>query len=340
MPTSAERSAHRLGVVLIGCAALCLASDGVLVKLSLRAGASTATAVIAKMAVAALGLTVVLAVLARAAPPAADGRTGLARLVPSWSGAAHIAGVAVMTAIVQLGFTLGFWLTKAANVLAFTSLAPIWGSVLARVALDEPLRARTLLASALALAGALVVAAGFSHAPTGAGGAPNVAVGAICLATGIAQAGQLVVIKSSITRAPGTEMLVGAVLGFALATLVGFALVPPLQPADVPLMPPARALVWLFLDGAGMAGALTFITLAGTRISPPEGALVLQLEALLGPILCFLVLREAPSTCTVAGGLIVVVAVCGHETASLLADSRQREPDDAVAGRTSPLLRM
>lgn len=316
-PHSAE---HKLGVLLCVLCAVCLGSDGMLVKFAVALGASTASTLVFKMAFATVGLGLVLLVDRGCCRPAGSGP-----VVPSRAGAWHIALSALGSALVQIGFTLGFRFTKSANVLAFTSLAPIWGSLIALAFLGEPMLRRTVGASALSLLGALVVVLGIERGGDSDEPISRAVVGSCFgLLTGLANAAQLCVVKSSVVRAPGTEMLLGALLAFAAATCVGLALKPQLHPAGEPFVPSGAALVFLALDGLCMVGALTFLTAGAARIPPAEGALILQLEAILGPLSCFLALREVPSAYTLAGGIVVLCAVAGHETLALTEQASAR----------------
>lgn len=316
-------------------AAVCLGSDGMLVKYAVASGSkSTASTLVFKMAFATVGLFIVLLVDQMCCRPHDSGP-----LIPSRSGLVHIILAAFFSALVQISFTLGFSFTKSANVLAFASLSPIWGSLIALIFLKEPMLCRTVIASALSLVGAIVVVIGIrrggdSDAPM----ARTVIGSAFGLLTGVANAAQLCVVKSSCARAPGTEMLLGAIFAFASATLIALALKSELHPPDIPFVPNNLALLFLFLDGMCMVGALTFLTAAARLIPPAEGALILQLEAVLGPLSCFLSLHEVPSSYTLAGGIVVLLAVAGHEAVAMTAEMTNAEEEDHASDKAKPLL--
>jgi drug/metabolite transporter (DMT)-like permease len=325
-PTAAQ---HKLGVMLCVLSAVCLGSDGMLVKLAVAGGATTASALVFKMAFATLGLALVLCVDSCFFRPKNSGP-----LVPTKSGLLHIVLAAIGSALVQIGFTLGFRYTKSANVLAFTSLSPIWGALISRVVLKEPMLPRTVVASALSLVGALVVVVGIEMGADSSEPMMRTIIGsAFGLLTGVANAAQLCVVKSSVTNAPGTEMLLSALVAFAGATLTGLALTPQLHPAGIPFVPSVISLAYLCVDGLCMVGALSSLTAAARLIPPAEGALILQLEAVLGPLSCFLALHEVPSSYTLAGGIVVLLAVAGHEAVSLTAELAEDEEP-----RTQPLI--
>lgn len=72
----------------------------------------------------------------------------------------------------------------------------------------------------------------------------------------------------------------------------------------------ARALVWLALLGGVQLGlGLIFFTIGARLISAAETALISMLEVVLGPLWVWIGLRERPDMATVAGGVIVLLAV-------------------------------
>jgi drug/metabolite transporter (DMT)-like permease len=219
-------------------------------------------------------------------------------------------------------------LPLAAQVLAFTALAPIWTSLFSKLALGDVIRRRTVLANMGALAGTIIVVIGV--AVTSSSGSVTVAndvVGIICaILTGLASALFYTTLRSAFKRAPGTPMLWGSTYGMALSTLIGFACIPLAPPGD-PLLPNKAAITWLVLNGACcVALALLAITFASSMTPAAEVSLIMQLEGLLGPISTYAVLGEVPTPYTLGGGALVLLSVAAHEALSIR--DQRRKPDD------------
>jgi drug/metabolite transporter (DMT)-like permease len=313
------KARHEAGIALAFFAAFAVSSDGVLVKLASRDGASVPAIMILKSTTAAV--TTVVLQLTIEPLIAAYRRERFACPALSRMGVLHILIGGVFSGVVFAGFTLAFYLTTSANVLAFTALAPIWTSLLTKPVLGEVVRWRTVWANVGALLGSAVVVTGVALSSQAEGDERSVedgVAGIVCaIVTGISSAFFFTTIRSASVRAPGTPMLYASTFGMVLATAFGFALVPAFHPQGEPLFVEA-SVKWLVLNGcACVALALTSITYA-VRLTPPvEVSLIMQLEGLLGPISTFLVLREVPSVFTLAGGGFVLACVIAHEALSI-----------------------
>ncbi|KAG8464068.1 hypothetical protein KFE25_000236 [Diacronema lutheri] len=310
------------GVALALFAAVAVSSDGVLVKLAAEAGASVPIIVALKSSMAAVTL-LALQLASEALLSRSSGKR-CQRPTVSRLGLLHIVIGGVFSAILFSGFTLAFYLTASANVLAFTALAPIWTSVLTKPVLGEPLLWRTIWANVGALIGTSIVVAGVAISGEGAGTERardiglDVAGMVIAFVTGVAQAAFFTVIRSAGARAPGTPMVYASVAGMCLASLIGLALVPTLHPPLEPLLPSIEALGFIGLNGCLCLGFALFSVTLAVRLTPPaEVSLIMQLEGLLGPLSTFLVLGEVPSVWTIGGGCVVLGMVVVHEGLSL-----------------------
>lgn len=314
------------GILLALFGAIAVSSDGVLVKLAAQDGASVPMIMVFKSATAAA----TLAALQLTVEPALALARGQTYAHPriTRSSVKYIAMCGVFSAIVFAGFTLAFFLTTSANVLAFTALAPIWTSLLTKPVLGEPLLWRTIWANVGALVGTAIVVAGVATSGERSDRPIFFDVVGILIAitTGLSSACYFVTIRLAGARAPGTPMVWASVLGMVLASVLGLLLIPALHPAGQPLLPPRSSITWLALNGCCcVALALYCITLA-VRLTPPaEVSLIMQLEGLLGPVSTYLIIDEVPSLFTVAGGCVVLAMVIGHEALSIVAPAQRRE---------------
>lgn len=326
---------HEFGILLAFFGAIAVSSDGVLVKLAAQDGASLPMIMVFKSCMAA----VTLSALQLSVEPLLARMRGQRHECPRLTlrGLQFIIAGGCFSAAVFAGFTLAFFLTTSANVLAFTALAPIWTSLLTKPVLGEPLLWRTVWANLGALVGTAVVVTGVAIlGEDDSAQRPIIydVVGIlVAIATGLSQASMFTTIRLSGSRAPGTPMVWASVLGMVIATLIGFALVPALHPVGEPLLPPTRAIRWLALNGCCcVALALYCVTLA-VRLTPPaEVSLIMQLEGLLGPVSTFLVLNEVPSVFTLAGGGFVLACVIMHEALSIFMPpvKRAEQQDDGM----------
>jgi drug/metabolite transporter (DMT)-like permease len=117
-----------------------------------------------------------------------------------------------------------------------------------------------------------------------------------------------------IRRHRDTPMLPAACLSAFLCPLV---VAPIARPAAVG----ATDMLYLALFGVTQFGlGLLLLTLGARLISATESALINALEGPLGPFWVWLAFREVPSSATLVGGTIVMIAVSAH----ILSNSRAR----------------
>mmetsp|Transcript_13343 Transcript_13343/g.39302 ORF Transcript_13343/g.39302 Transcript_13343/m.39302 type:complete len:453 (-) Transcript_13343:367-1725(-) len=344
-------------------AAVGLASDGLTVKLAQDEGFSPAAVLTLKAAFATAFLCFALTVTDAIghAPGGTGGRLPSLR-IRGRREISHLAVGAAAFAIGNICYTLGFQFTTVANLLALAALSPLWAALLSRPMLGEPIRLRTVLSTALAACGVVVVVVGVAlTADIDRVFARDSALGSLLgLLAGMCLATYLVVVRHAQAVAPDTPVQVIPVVGFAVATLLGLALIPALhEPAGSPLVPSEGAeagLKWLVLNGA-LCMALPFVltTYAARLVPAPEVAIVMGVEFILGPMLAYSVIGEVPSAYTVAGGVCVFVAVVANAVFGVV-DFRRAKPtpdnhtrvssvrvscdsevgDNMVAGRVAP----
>mmetsp|Transcript_19165 Transcript_19165/g.51614 ORF Transcript_19165/g.51614 Transcript_19165/m.51614 type:complete len:347 (-) Transcript_19165:239-1279(-) len=305
---------RRWGLPLTVVSMIGISVDGLLVKLAIQDGLSPATAVIGKYVFATTALICFLALLYVLDKHGVSGKSPFI-CMPSALGWKHIAAAAFLTTLVELCYTLGFHYTTSANVLAFSSLAPLWSALLSKLWLKVHVPRRTIIASLLALAGSVVVAVGVGfEALTGDVGIQILGL-LLAIGTGVFVGFVVTIVQSAAMHAPETQMLFANLIGFIVAGIAGFALLPALHPPDESIIPAnVIALLWIGINGTlGTALAMSGLTVAGRLIPATEISLLLQIESILGPLSTFLVLDEVPSLFTLVGGGFVVVTVAMHE---------------------------
>ena len=200
-------------------------------------------------------------------------------------------GMALCIAIASASFIAALNHTGVARVLFMLALAPVLAALLARVALGEPITRRTLVAMALALGGVTLM--------VGAPGEGSVAGDGLAFVATLAFALTIVITRwrNDVSMAPATclsqAILIAAFLPFASPGEIG-----------------ADDLGWLAALGIGQIGLGFALLTVGARLIPAaQVGLITLLEVVLGPLWVWLALDERPSTVTLAGGAIVIVAI-------------------------------
>ena len=277
--TAAVESAQseRRGQIYVALAAIAWSTAGVLQR---QLTLDTATQVLGRAAFAGVAVLAYVAVVER-------GRVGRAfRSI----GAAGVA-VAVLVAIASSGFIAALNHTSVARVLFILALAPVLAALLARATLGEPITRRTALAMALALAGVALM--------IGAPGEGSLTGDALAFVTASAFSAMIVLTRwrRDVSMAPATclsqAIVVVALLPFATPGAIGGA--------DVG---------WLAALGIGQIGlGFVLLTVGARLISAAQVGLITLLEIVLGPVWVWLALDERPSTLTLVGGAIVIVAI-------------------------------
>jgi drug/metabolite transporter (DMT)-like permease len=200
-------------------------------------------------------------------------------------------GVAGCTAVASGTFIVALNHATVANVLFMQALSPILAALLAWVALGESVSRRTGLAMAVAVFGV-----GFMVGGPDTGGAFG--IGASFLMT-LAFAVAIVITRHrrDISMAPAICLSQVVVLAVA-------------APFASPSTITSHDLLFLVLLGVGQMGlGLAFLTMGARLLPAGEVALITLLEVVLGPLWVWLALDERPSTLTLVGGAVVIVAI-------------------------------
>ncbi len=213
--------------------------------------------------------------------------------------------VAVLTAVASSTFITALNYTSVANVLFMQAIAPIVAAVIAWLALHESVTRRSAVAMVIALTGVGVMVGG-------PGGSRGIGF-ALSVVMTLAFATALVITRHrrDISMAPA----------ICLSQVIVFVVV---APFSSPTSLGSHDLLVVATLGIGQMGlGLAFLTVGARLIPAAEVALITLLEVVLGPIWVWLVFSEKPSTTTLVGGLIVLLAVTVQT---------RSEPDDAWSG--------
>lgn len=202
--------------------------------------------------------------------------------------------LAVMFSIGTVFFIVSLETTTVANTLFIVSTAPIFAAVMARLFLREAVSRRTWLTIAVTLIGVLIIAAG------SVGGGPGSLPGDLAaLVTAVSVAGTFTVARRcrhiSMVPAMGISGLVTALIAIAISPPVA------LSQADS-----------LYLAAMGLLViplSFSLMTIGPRYLPAPEVSLILLLEAVLAPLLIWLVLAEYPGNASLLGGAVVLGAL-------------------------------
>jgi drug/metabolite transporter (DMT)-like permease len=270
-------SRRREGQILVALAALAWSSAGVLQR---RLDLDAATQIAGRAVFAALALALFVAVTER-------GHVVRATRSVGWAGV----GFAVCLALASGSFIAALNHTSVARVLFIQAISPVLASLLACIALKEPIDKRTAIALATAIGGVALM--------LGAPGAGNLEGDALALVMATAFAVALVISRhrKDVSMAPAT-FLSQLIL---IAVFWPFAALGEVPRSDIPE---------LAAMGAGQIGlGLALLTMGARLIPAAQVALITLLEVVLGPLWVWLAYDEKPEPATLAGGAIVIVAI-------------------------------
>jgi drug/metabolite transporter (DMT)-like permease len=204
-----------------------------------------------------------------------------------------VAGIAVALCVAAASgaFISALNHTSVARVLFILALAPVLAAVLARVFLGEPITRRTVLAMALAMAGVALMLGAPGEGDLVGDGLAFLAVSAFALMIVITR------YRHDVSMAPAT----------CLAQVILVAVFLPLAtPSEIA----GEDVIWLATLGIGQIGLGFMLLTVGARLIPAaQVGLITLLEVVLGPLWVWLALDERPSTATLIGGGIVIVAI-------------------------------
>ena len=268
---------QRRGQIYVALAAVAWSTAGVLQR---QLTLDTSTQVLGRALFAAAALLAYVAVVDRGRVRQAFRSVGLAGVA-----------VALCVATASASFIAALNHASVARVLFILAVSPMLAALLARVTLGEPITRRTVLAMALALAGVTVM--------LGAPGEGSLAGDGLAFLAALSFAVMIVITRwrHDVSMAPATclsqLMLIVAFLPFASPGQIG-----------------SDDLFWLATLGIGQIGLGFALLTVGARLIPAaQVGLITLLEVVLGPLWVWLALDERPSSLTLVGGAIVIVAI-------------------------------
>ncbi|WP_371061234.1 DMT family transporter [Rhodosalinus sp. 5P4] len=206
-------------------------------------------------------------------------------------------GIAVAYGIGNIAFVYSATNTLVANTLFILSTSPVFAALIARFVLGETVGRRTWITIAATLVGIAVIAAGSAKGGGATGslaGDAAALVAAVCLAVVFSLARAT---RSSGSAVPFTGL--GALAAGLFAGLVapGVAV-------------PAPDRIWMAAMGLFVVPVAFACLATGPRYLPAaDVSLIMLLEAILGPLLVWAIVDEAPGPWTLAGGAMVLGAL-------------------------------
>ena len=203
--------------------------------------------------------------------------------------------VAVCSTAATIMFLNAFRRTSVADVVVIAAATPLLTAAIGWLWLGAREAWSTLAASILALAGVSIMMSGAV--------ADGHLVGDLfALGTAICMAIMLLILR----RHHATPMLPAACLSALLCPIA-------VLPFAAPALPGSADMTNLFLFGTVQFGlGLVFLTLGGRLVSATENALIGTLETPLAVAWVWFCFGEAPSAASIAGGIVVLIAVVAH----------------------------
>src|ERR671935_1418583 len=267
---------HQRGRLFVALAALAWSTAGLLQR---ELSMSVSTQLAGRALFATLGVFAFVAIAERSAVAGAFRAIGRAGLV-----------LAALMAVSSGAFIAALNYTSVANVLFLQALAPVLAAVLGTF-VGEPVRRRTWVAMAIAVAGVALMVGGPSR--------PSLVGLVLSLLMSVSFAGTIVITRHQrqVSMAPATCLSQALVFVFAAP----FASARSIGSEDLGL------LAGLGVTQIGLG--LIFLSIGARLIPAAEVALITLLEIVLGPLWVWIALSEQPSATTLAGGAIVLAAV-------------------------------
>lgn len=223
------------------------------------------------------------------------GVLGLARQMDA---GAVLAGL--LYAVGNISFVQSINNTLVANTLVILAATPLIAALLSHLLLREKQHRETWIAIVLVFGGVGVIFAGSV-------GAGHLFGDFMALIAATAMAGNLVSLRRSRLQTP----LPSVVLGGTVAALASISFAAPLDVS-------ANDLLILVVLGVVVMPISFGLIFTGPKYIPaPDVALIMLLEAILGPLLVWAVLSEAPTLRVVLAGSLIIATIGLHALVSL-----------------------
>lgn len=284
--------ARGFAITLAGVFVLC--PDALLIRL---VSADNWTIIFYRGALAALVLVAFLA---------GQYRRDVFGLIRRFDRPAAISGI--MYGIGNVCFVQSINQTLVANTLVILAATPLIAAVFSQLFLGERQRRKTWWAI-------LIVMIGVGSIFVGSMGTGHLAGDLLAIVSAIAMAGNLTALRRSQVGTP----IPSVVLGGTLAALVAL-------PFAAPTAVGSQDLLVLLALGVVILPVSFGLIFIGPRYLPaPEVALILLIEAILGPLFVWMVLGEIPGSRVLLAGAVIVGAVAIHAINSLRGNRNERK---------------
>jgi len=216
--------------------------------------------------------------------------------------------VALCSALATVCFLNAMRLTSVADVMVIGATGPFLTAAMAWLLIGEREDLATLIASLVALLGVALMAGG---------ALPGRLLGDLLA---FAMTALMALVMVLIRRKRGVSMLPAVCLSTFLCAAI-------VVPWARPLTVSGHDLVLLALFGSTQFGlGLLLLTLGMRLVSAPRAALINALDTPLAPLWVWLAFGETPAGATIAGGLIVMVAVVGDIGLKQLKERSRGQP--------------
>ncbi|CAJ1427810.1 unnamed protein product [Effrenium voratum] len=224
----------------------------------------------------------------------------------------HFWAAAFFLGLCDVTFTLAIQLTSVANVLVLVNASPLWCAIFSWLLFKERPPLHTL--AALLLGVACVGAVFLSSRCLESLGAESIWGDLLGLGTGICLALYLTTCRHCGMRRPDCSLVPAAMSGAWLAVLLSLAYAGGQVGAACWPESGIWGWAWSVMDGSVCKPlCLVCLTIAPRYIMSSEVAMIMLLEVLLGPLLAWLALGEAPPDVTLAAGVVLFVVLLLHE---------------------------
>jgi len=295
---SAIQTNYRKGLLLTAIGGMTLTVDIPLIRLAEGEAWSILLLRTGTTFVAALVIWVVWRLITPQAPQLIPGRAGVV--------------VAALYGLGSITFVTAVYSTSTANLVFILAFTTMFAALLSWLFLKERPRTATLLAMAAMIVGVLIIVGD----SVGTGNLFGDFM-ALCSSFLIASA-------ITISRASGKDMGFTALIGVIMPFLVALAVVGGSAGYRV------DAPWWIIFNGAVVMPISFFCLATGPRyISGAEVAMFYLLETVLAPVWVWMIFSEVPSTNSLIGGAILIIALVAHSSWQLL-ESRRRRPTGEV----------
>lgn len=238
-----------------------------------------------------------------------------------------ISGAVLIIFCINVGFTVSLLFVDAAKALLLISINPLWAAMQGTLLLGDALHTHTVVAQVVSLAAMFLVfmpellSILNPEDPVEGEDNPKVALldvlDLVPLATGFMVATLITYSRwqasASLELAPALGAAVTAVVALTKLIIVDG------EPA-AGLVTGLRPMFWVSLFCAALSSALYDLALviAPRTLTSAEVALILLGEVVFGPLWVWVGYGDVPDTWTLIGGGLLLVALIGHEAASLM----------------------